>query len=170
MTAVMAFGTTRVAQAQEPAAPLQWPDTPPPPTPARAPAPAVDTSPPRFDRDRVREVLNDDPDISAAYRRGRGLVIAGAVSVGSSGASLLLAGVFALNASSSGPTYEDDPEYAANRPVDPAALGFAITSLVLLGVGVPMLAVGIRDRRAAIRDARRKVGLANGPHGFGLRF
>jgi hypothetical protein len=167
LTAVLAFGATRNASAQEPAPPLQWPDAPPPPP---APPPRVDASPPRIDRDRVREALDEDPDISASYRHGRGLVIGGAVSVGASGASLLLAGVFSVTASSSGPTYEDDPDYAGDESAQRAAIGFAVTGLVLLAVGVPMLAVGVRERREAVHEARRKVDLARGPRGFGLRF
>jgi hypothetical protein len=166
LTAVLAFGTTQTARAQEPAAPLQWPDTPPPPPPA----PREVDSPPRIERDAVREALHDDPDLDASYRHGRGLVIAGAVSVGSSGASLLMAGVFSLSAALGDTTYEDDPDEPVDETAGRAALGFAVTSLVLLAVGVPMLAVGVRERREALMDAQRKVRLSNGPRGFGLRF
>lgn len=169
MAAVLAFGTVKTADAA-PAEAMTWPDSPPPPPPPRAhvaPPPAPET-----ERERMNRLLRSDSEIGAQYRRGRGMIIGGSVSLGVAGASLLSAGVFALVAEiESIPSDTDDDlapmEETSSREI---AIGFAITSGVLVAIGIPLIALGARDRSHAMERAKRRAWLGTGPRGFGLRF
>lgn len=170
LAAVVAFGTATTADAAPPQT-MQWPDTPPPPAPApRIAAPRI-SAPLMTEKAAIRDVLRRDPEIGARYRRGRGMVVGGAVSLGVAGGTALTAGLFALLADFSTNTDpDDDVEDYDGSDERSVAVGFAVTAGVLVAVGIPLVIIGARTRGDAIADARRRVSLGMGPRGFGLRF
>lgn len=169
MAAVLAFGTATSAAAAPPET-MTWPDTPPPapPPPRVASAPL----PPESDAERMNRLLRSDSELGDQYRRGRGMIIGGSVSLGAAGVSLLTAGVFSLASQIEPPDPEDVTAAIVeeNERQRDTAIGFAIASGVLVAIGIPLVAVGAVRRADAMHRAKRRVSLDAGPHGFGLRF
>ena len=170
LAALIAFGTATTATAA-PLQTMEWPDTPPPPAPAPRIAVPPTAASPMSEKEAIRDVLRRDPEIGARYRQGRGMIIGGAISLGSAGGSLLTAGLFALLANGLENTNpDDDVEDYDGGDERAVAVGFAVTAGVLVAVGVPLVIIGARRRGDAVADARRRVSLGMGPRGFGLRF
>lgn len=92
---------------------------------------------------KTKDLLRNDPDLSARYKSGRGMIIGGSVALG-------VGGTLALAAASTWNSTENVGGRATLITVGSVGGALLVTGAVLVGLGVP-------KRKNATRDAREKA-------------
>lgn len=150
------------------------PQPPPQPPPGPAPAPAPVPAPPPTDaqyqdavafKEAVRHELSRG-ESSSEYKQARGMLIGGAVVTGV-GSLLVLSGFTAAATGDLADTVTGTDDGPSLRTTGLALVGAGAISL---GVGIPLLVIGAKRKRAVTARVKQQLSLAPslGPDGGGL--